>query len=179
MKNGSQFLWESINMLCEQTFKDFEIIICKEGKMAENTNAGIKRAKGELIKILYLDDRLAHKNVLQEIVDNFKGQWMIVGSDDNQYPYWTNDIHQGNNKLGSPSALVIRNDSPMLFDENMSWLLDCDYYRRMYDKYGEPVILDGEYVVLGKGDHQMTHILTTSDKQQEDNYMKNKYGKTT
>lgn len=176
MKNGDKFLWRLINSLMEQTFKDFELVITKEGKMAENTNAGIKQARGELIKILYLDDYLAHPDALQEIVDNFQGRWLITGSDDNPNPMWTDDIETGNNKLGSPSALTILNNYPISFDVSMSWLLDCDYYRRMYDKYGEPVILNGVHVNLGKGEHQMTHILTDSEKKGERQYMKKKYG---
>lgn len=172
MKNGANFLWQSINALMEQSFKDFEIVIVKEGKMAENTNAGIKRARGELIKILYLDDRLAHKDALKDIVENFKGQWLITGVNDNLNPYYTHDIETGNNKLGSPSALTILNDNPMLFDENMSWLLDCDYYKRMYEKYGEPVILTGVNVIIEKGDHQMTNILTDEDKAKEEEYIR-------
>jgi glycosyltransferase involved in cell wall biosynthesis len=178
MQGGADFLWKSINMITQQTFQDFELIITKNGKMAENTNEGIRRARGELIKILFLDDQLAHKNALKDIVDIveiFKGQWLITGSDNNPYPYWTDDIHTGNNKLGSPSALTIRNDNPLLFDENMSWLLDCDYYKRMFNKFGLPVILEGVGVNLGVGKHQMTNILTDEQKLLEYSYMKQKY----
>lgn len=175
MQNGAEFLWRSINSLMEQSFQDFEIIICKSGKMAENTNYGIRKARGELIKILYLDDYLAHKDSLKDQIEAFKGQWLICGTEDNPIPYFTNDIEIGNNKLGSPSALMIKNEDPLLFDENMSWLLDCDYYKRMYDKYGEPEILDGVHVILGKGLHQMTNILTDRQKMSEEDYLKQKY----
>jgi hypothetical protein len=143
--------------------------------MAENTNAGIKRARGELIKILYLDDYLENDYALQDMVDNFTGEWMVVGTNNNPTPQWTDDIETGNNKLGSPSALLIRNGSPLLFDENMSWLLDCDYYKRMHAKYGQPQILGGVYVVIGEGDHQTTHLLTDEEKQDESIYLQNKY----
>lgn len=177
MKGGADFLWKTINSLMEQTFQDFEIVIVKEGKMAENTNAGIKRARGELIKILYLDDHLAHKDALKDIVEAFKGQWLINGTHNNPSPYWTHDIETGNNKLGSPSALTIRNDNPLLFDEKMTWLLDVDYYRRMYDKYGPPEILEGVHVNLGIGDHQMTNLIGDEVKLKEHKYMNKKWQK--
>jgi glycosyltransferase involved in cell wall biosynthesis len=181
MEGGDKFLWKLVNSLTYQTFQDFELIITKEGLMAENTNAGIKKARGELIKILYLDDHLAHPHVLEDIVDimdgdTFQGnEWMIIGADDNNTPKWTEDIETGNNKLGSPSALVIRNKDPLLFDERMSWMLDCDYYRRMYDKYGKPLILPGVHVVIGKGDHQVTNLLTNAEKSAEVSLIKQKY----
>lgn len=181
MKNGANFLWTSINALIEQTFQDFEIVIVKQGKMAENTNAGIRRAKGELIKIIYLDDYLAHKDSLKLIVEamdaNPEAKWLINGVNEHAYPYWTDDILTGNNKLGSPSALTIRNGLDMYFDENMSWLLDCAFYKEMNDKYGKPIILNGIQVVLEKGDHQMTNILTSEQKKDEENYVKQKYDK--
>lgn len=183
MKGGAQFLWDSINALTEQTFQDFEIIITKEGLMAKNTNEGIKRARGEYIKILYLDDCLAHNKALEDIVDaldkNPDANWLITAVDNNLHPYWTEDIEKGNNKLGSPSALTIVNQAPfanLLFDENMSFLLDCDYYKRMYEKFGAPIILDEEIGVnMGIGDHQMTNILTYEDKMGEFKYLKRKY----
>lgn len=179
MKNGEFFLWRLINSLTSQTFTDWELIITKDGKIAENTNSGIKRARGELIKILYLDDCFAHENSLKEIVENFKDGmvWLITGTSTNPTPFWTDDIEKGNNKLGSPSALTILNDAPILFDEKMSWLLDCDYYRRMYELWGKPRILPGVNVILGTGDHQMTNILTDEEKLAEHEYIKQKYGK--
>lgn len=178
MKGGAEFLWRSINALTEQTFQDFEIIITKQGKMAENTNAGIDRARGELIKILYLDDYLASENSLQEIVDNFTDdvEWLITGTDTNPKPYYTPDIETGNNKLGSPSALTIRNNNALRFDEKMDWLLDCDFYAEMYLRFREPKILSGVHVIMGVGDHQMTHILTDEEKLSEVEYMKQKHG---
>ena len=175
MQGGADFLWRSINALTEQTFQDFEIIITKDGGMAENTNSGIRRARGELIKILYLDDYLSHKDALKDIVEAFDGHWLITGTDNNPNPYWTDNIETGNNKLGSPSALTILNEDPLLFDEKMNWALDCDYYRRMYNLYGEPVILEGAGVNMGIGDHQMSHILTDEEKEEEFNYLETKY----
>ena len=127
MKGGADFLWRTINRLTEQTCQDYELIITKAGKMAENTNAGIKRAKGEIIKVLYLDDMLASKDSLATILEAFKGgtEWLITGCDTNLLPYYTHDIQTGNNKLGSPSCLAFRNrfEDNLLFDENMSYYI--------------------------------------------------------
>jgi glycosyltransferase involved in cell wall biosynthesis len=182
MKGGAEFLWMTINNLMAQTFQDYEIVIVKQGTMPQNTNAGILKARGELIKILYLDDRLGHPEALADIVhafDTCKGEWLITSANNNLHPRMTADIETGNNKLGSPSALTIRNrDVPLLFDEKMTWLLDCDYYARMYDLYGDPIILDQNEdkpgIIIEEGDHQVTRQLTDEEKQAEVDYLINK-----
>ena len=108
-----------------------------------------------------------------------RDEWMITGCNTNLHPQWTNDIETGNNKLGSPSVFTFRNHfgNNLLFDETMSWLLDCDLYKRMYEKYGEPKILDVKNIIIGQGDHQMTYILTNEEKLAEHNYIQQKYAK--
>lgn len=190
MKHGDFFLWRSIQALMRQTFEDFEIVIVQEGSMPVNTNAGITKARGELIKILYLDDYLAHDNALQEIVDNFgpHDNWLVTGCLHQYYeedyyedphsphsPEYTQDIHTGNNRIGSPSVLTIRNKGHLFFDEKLSWLLDCDLYKRYYAKYGAPKILADLNVVIGVGSHQTTYTLPEDQKTFESNYLKEKY----
>lgn len=177
MKNGNFFLKRLLNSIREQTYQDYEIVVTEKGKMAENTNYAMKQCRGKLIKVMYMDDWFAHKNALKEIVENFEGDWMITGCNTNPHPYWTDDIETGNNHLGSPSVLTVRRKTMILFDETMSWLLDCDLYRRMYDLYGPPKILDTINVNMGIGDHQMTNILTNEEKLQEHKYMQKKYEK--
>lgn len=175
MDNAEFFLKRNIDSIMSQTYKDYEIVLTKDGKMAENSNIAIKRATGDLIKILYLDDYFAHKDALQDIVGAFKGGWLMTGTDNNPNPYWTDDIHTGNNKLGSPSALTFENDRPLLFDESLTWLLDCDLYKRLYQRYGKPAIIDGINVVIGCGPHQSTHLLSDELKAGEVDYLIKKY----
>lgn len=186
MKNGDFFLWRLTQSVMKQSFRDYELVIVQEGKMAENTNAGIKKAKGELIKILYLDDYFAHRDSLKYIVDAFgdEDQWLVTGclhqrdsetSHSPHYPEYVGDIHTGNNQIGSPSVLTVRNEGHILFDENMSYFLDCDLYRRYYDMYGLPIILDDLNVVIGIGDHQTSSLMKEEEKLAEFNYIMNKY----
>lgn len=180
MKNGDFYLKRCLDSIAEQSYKNYEIVITREGTMAENTNRAIKEAKGDLIKILYQDDYLAHERALEDIIGAFKGHWLVTGSqgdngDNLMMPVYTGDIHKGNNKIGSPSVLTILNDDPLLFDENMTWLLDCDYYKRMYEKYGEPVYLKDINVIIGIGEHQTTHTLPQSIKDSEQDYLLTKY----
>ena len=185
MQHGDRFLWRLVNSLTNQTFKDWELIVTKEGRMAENTNAGIKRARGEIIKILYLDDYFAHADALKNIVDNFKGGWLATGCVHDWGDGELKDPHipkinglMGNiasNTIGSPSVIAFENKDPVLFDENMGWLLDLDYYSRLLKKYGSITILDSCDVAIGCGDHQVTHLMSKEDKELEEKYFIEKW----
>lgn len=200
MENAEKFLTRCLDSILEQTYENIEVVITDNSEddrleklarkyampirhlynsrkgMAQNTNVAIQEARGNLVKILYMDDYLAHKDALKDIVEAFRGHWLITPADNNPKPKYTENIHLGNNKLGSPSALTIKNSmSPFLFDEEMTWLLDCDYYKRMYEEFGPPVILDKIGVKIGSHPGQLTNILTDEEKKLEQRYMNNKY----
>lgn len=191
MKNGDYFLWRLIQSVMSQSFKDYEIVIVQEGSMPVNSNSGMQRATGELIKILYLDDYFFHENALQVIVDNFgkDDHWLATGCIHQRtghrdfyedphsphYPEYTNDIHTGNNRIGSPSVITLRNEGHLLFDENLSFLLDCDLYKRYYLKYGKPKLVKDLNVVIGIGQHQTSATISDSEIQREHAYIAQKY----
>jgi glycosyltransferase involved in cell wall biosynthesis len=207
MENKVEFFTRCLDSLWSQSYQDFEIVvtdnsddniiedICNFYKtgivyyrnpikgMAQNTNEGIKRSKGELIKILYMDDYLAHPNSLLKILTHFNGEWLVSGCihDDGlgtfnpHTPHYSEDIHLGHNTIGGPSVLTIRNNNPLMFDETMTWLLDCDYYRRMFDLFGEPTILKDKNVVIGLHPSQATHTMGQARKLLELEYMQKKY----
>lgn len=177
MKNKDFFLKRLLDSIRMQSYQDYEIVITENGLMAENTNSAIKKAKGDLIKIMYMDDYFSHKHALKRIVDAFKGNWLINACDTNPNPHWVDDIETGNNKLGSPSCLTMKNGLNIYFDERMSWLLDCDLYRRLYDQYGPPTILPDICVNIGVHDGQMTNLLTNEEKLSEHYLIKEKYEK--
>jgi len=187
MENGEYFLERLKHSLQRQTFTDYELIITQEGKMAENTNAAIKRAKGDIIKVLYMDDFFFSSNALQHIVDAFQSGtgWYASGcvhtTDGISFfnphaPEFTPGIATGNNTIGSPSVVAFENDDPLLFDENMSWLLDCDLYERLYKRYGAPMLSKELDIAIGIGLHQMTNLLSDKEKLDEQKYIIHKYG---
>src|SRR3990167_910673 len=192
MKDGAFFLWRAINSIMEQTLKDYEIIITKEGGMPMNTNAGIKKARGKYVKILFMDDYLAHPDALQKIWDeitkkDYKVDWLVSAcnhdSDGHVHiPYWDfgleswkEGLKQGKNTIGSPSILTMRRESALLFDENLSWLLDCDLYLRLGEAGLKGCLLSDVNVTLGIHQGQTTNILFDNYKLSEQEYMQKKY----
>lgn len=185
MKNWQFFLTRCLESIEKQTFTDYEIILTHSGLMAANTNRAIQSAKGEIIKILYADDYLAHENSLKNIVDNFSGGWLVTGCVHDWNDGKLQNPHlptvegiigsTASNTIGSPSVVALENKDPILFDESMTWLLDLDYYLRMVRKYGPPTILDSYDIAIGCGDHQVTNILNQGDKDLEEKYLIEKW----
>ncbi len=187
---GVQMLERCLKSIWKQNFKDFEILISDNSKndeiyelvkdlkvrylynpvigMAVNTNNAIIKAKGEIIKILYQDDYLEDENYLQVVSDNFKvnDKWLVTASHNNPEPHF-NDWNK--NTLGSPSALTIRNQELLLFNKDLKFYLDLDYYQRMFKKFGNPKILKQVKVGIGIGSHQVTNNLTLEEL--EDDYL--------
>lgn len=143
------------------------------GSSSANINNAMQRATGRLIKILFQDDFLYSNDALQTIVDNFdleKDTWLVTASEHTAdgkvfmrpfYPYYNRNILLGQNTLSSPSAVTIKNDRPLLFDPQLKWLMDCDYYYRYYKRFGEPKIITQVTVVNRIGAHQVTNTLAT------------------
>src|SRR3990167_935503 len=184
MPNSDFFLKRCLKSVEAQSFKDYEIVITTDkGGWAANHNAAIKKSQGELIKFLHMDDFFYVEFALREIVGAFKGDWLVTGCihyDGVQYsnPHpakYSQDIHTGNNTIGGPSVLTIKNDEPLLFDETLSWMVDCDYYKRLYDKFGEPTVLGSTTVVIGLHQGQATRLIPNEQKIKEVEYVKEKY----
>lgn len=183
MKDKNKFLERLSKSIDRQNFKDFEWVISENGKgMAANTNEGINRAKGDILKIIFMDDYFAHDNSLLKISETFEGRWLVTACEhDNgtrgnpHYAWYNEEIHTGNNTIGSPSVLAFENEDPLLFDESLTWMLDCDLYKRLYDRYGVPTVLDDINVVIGIGEHQMTNLIDNETKIKETNSLIKKY----
>ena len=160
----------------------------KYGNGVANLNDALQMANGELIKIMFQDDLMFSPKCLESIVNNFTigDQWMVCGcnhtQDDgttfNRYfiPSWNDKIKKGENTISSPSVLTIRNKNIEFFDENLTMMMDVEYYYRMYLKYGEPKIL-GDFLITNR--QHPNQISNHYDKQEEAGelqYLKELYG---
>jgi glycosyltransferase involved in cell wall biosynthesis len=184
---------DDIKDLCDEYSQKFEIKYVKNseniGSSSANLNNAIKHADGKIIKILFQDDFLFDEKSLEKTVANFDletDKWLVSACEHSRdgknftrafYPHYNPKMHLGKNTISSPSVLTIKNDPPLLFDENLIWLMDCDYYRRCYDVFGEPKILNTLTVVNRIGEHQVTkHLATRSVRNSELKYMIDKFG---
>lgn len=177
MKEHEYFLSQCLESIEIQSYKDYEILVIRDGSAAENINKGIRQAKGDIIKVLCMDDYFTHEDSLKEIVQLFdqKTMWAITGCSNNLHPVYTGDLHLGNNKLGGLSCVAFRKETYEFFDEDLVWLLDADFYKRLYTLFGEPKILDGDNVTIEEGDHQATRLIDPFIKVEEVFRLRQKY----
>jgi hypothetical protein len=213
---GAPFLKQSFDILSQQTFKDFDVVIsdhstnnaiqelCTEyaklldikyfrnnekiGSSSANINNAIRKATGTLIKILFQDDFLYDKDSLAHIAAHFdvsRDRWHVTACESTSdgktffrpfHPSCHKNIHLGPNTISSPSVVTILNTNPLFFDENLIWYMDCDYYKRYYDTFGSPKILDEILIVNRVGAHQVSNTLATNEvRDREFKYILKKY----
>ena len=121
-------------------------------KIGVNMNNAIKHCSGDIIKPMCADDFLLSENTLSIISNTFKSvtnQWMIMGTlhcnsihflHIRIIPRYHDKIHLGQNTISSPSVLAMRTKEYL--DENLSLLIDCEHFKRLHMKYGNPCIID-------------------------------------
>jgi glycosyltransferase involved in cell wall biosynthesis len=142
-----------------------------------NWNRAIALSTGDYIKIMHHDDWLAEENSLALFVDtldkdiklsfcysNIKnvrkdGSFYISAPRKNQTKILNDrpwELYCGN-FVGPPSSVMYRRNS-IVFDINLKWLVDVDFYLRLI-QLGPSVHID-EVLVLGTVDglHQVTRI---------------------
>lgn len=154
--------------------------------LASNMNNAIENCDSDIIQIMCQDDYFYNKYSLQKIVDNFdknKG-WMCsmymhtkdrLGLFKQQIPAWNPQIYL-NNTIGTPSCLSFLNDGNiLLLDENLKWFVDCEYYYRLFQKYGEPKILKEIIFIQYLWEGQTTQGITQEVIDTETAYIKDKY----
>ncbi len=130
------------------------------GFISPNLNNAMNHSNGKYIKVLFQDDFLYDENSLltqYEILEaNPDIKWLVTSfkhSNDgvNFYrhytPRYSENIWTGNNTLGNPSNITIKNEDLIYFDEGLNWLVDCEYYYRMFLKHGKPTIIGPVTVV--------------------------------
>jgi len=206
---GVEYLEHSFNILAQQSFTDFDVVIsdhsqddeienlCKawrsmmdikyvknqigRGKIAPNINNAIRHCDGLYIKTLFQDDFLYDTDSLQivydSIAENQDKDWFItacVHTDDcvtmydRMTPYYHDRIYAGVNTISCPSVLTLRNQEDLpVFDESLNWLVDVEYYKRLYDTYGSPVVIDTVCTVNRNAEVRTTTMTTEKQKQEE------------
>ena len=185
---------DTIKNLCESWGKNLNIKYFRNevgrGVISPNLNNALKNCSGKWIKILFQDDLLFDANTLKNIkdfIDSDKDMnWMASSfwhTNDGRSlhtrlkPTWPDKpIWAGHNSIGCPSAIAIKNVDIIYFDDNINWLMDCDYYQRMFLKHGLPKVLDVDTMVNRIVEDRLTNTISEQQKISEYEKLKSIYG---
>ena len=161
----------------------------KRGVSSANINNAIKHAQGEIVKILFQDDFLYDEDSLHNQLKAFvksKSHWLVaacchydgVNIKNPLYPRYHDNIQYGENTISSPSVLMFKNENVLEFDENLVWLMDVDYYKRLHNMFGDPGICSDISIVNREHPNQVSNTLATEEvRMNELKYVIKKYEK--
>ena len=129
------------------------------GNGVANLNQSLQRAEGEIVKIMFQDDFMFDRRCLEKfdkVFQNEETKWAVCGCNHTRdgvnferfmVPSWNDRLLEGVNTISSPSVLAFRNENVELFDENLTMLMDVEYYYRLGERYGLPTILEDCLVI--------------------------------
>lgn len=178
---------------CEEYADIFEINYIKneesinsKSPMSSNTNCALRHADGEILKVMFQDDFIISNNLIEQLDQAFDQnvKWAVTGFahtiDDGRthynpkIPSYNDRLLEGINTLSSPSILAIRKDINEFFDENLTMLMDCDMYYRLYKYHGEPAVLR-DYHISNREHKNQTQRLKENLIPSEISYLKEKH----
>lgn len=152
-----------------------------------NINHALNQANGEILKILFQDDYLFDCTCLTNVQKRFIEtgcDWLLCGSgivregetiERAMIPSLSDRLHFGKNTVSSPSVLAIHRRCLERFDENLVWLMDVEFYKRLWDAKGEPEILPSTMVANRIHKHQVSSRVDRKLQAKELDYMWRKY----
>jgi len=150
------------NLCLEDKYKSLNIKFVKFGGKrhpCSNLNNAIQNADHNNIKIMFADDFFAHDRALESCMEPIlNGEKWLATACAHTYdsgrsicrpmlPRYHDEIHKGVNTMSSPSVISFKNEGKVLFDENLTYLLDVDWYKSMANLYGKPYIVEVVNVV--------------------------------
>ncbi|MET0243725.1 MAG: glycosyltransferase, partial [Flavitalea sp.] len=201
------YLKRLLDSLSEQTFRDFELIISDDSpdeSISEliagytmfpsvvyfknapalgtpaNWNAGIRKARGEWIKLMHDDDWFASPKSLELFAKAvkankdasfiFSAYKNVNAEDDKVEPgelirpesfrlkqTMKNPVSLlSKNIIGPPSVTIHKNDQQHFYDPALKWLVDMDFYIRFLNDGGKVSYIDEPLINIGISALQVT-----------------------
>lgn len=143
--------------------------------ISANTNSAVRSAKGKYIKLMFQDDLFAHPSALKDIfaaLENSNKKWLLCGSDHLDQssgnlgpvmvPTLRKTLFVGVNSVSSPSVVAFDRNYFLDFSNQLSLMMDCEWYIRMVHNFGKPFILKRKTVINRLHTNQAQHSLKNS-----------------
>lgn len=146
-------------------------------RSTDTLNAGIRAATGDVVRILFQDDLLFGPDSLGQMMQEFhRGARWCVGRHMHLIDgrlvrpftsFASTALAYGINTIGPPSVLSFVNALPLLFNEDLVWLMDCEYYLRLLKRYGPPACIPHFNSIIRIGGHQLTNHISDQARARE------------
>lgn len=142
----------------------------------KNWNAAIAKASGEYIKIMHHDDWFSTTSSLRKFVllldnnpdvifassaccdiseDMKKSDYFIREKDKKRIEKKPIYLLKGN-YIGAPSVTIFRNNQGIIFDKNLIWLVDIDFYIRFFQRERHFATTSESLINIGVSPTQIT-----------------------
>ena len=185
-----------IRNLCARWETSFSLIYLRyeehRGNASSNANNALLRSTGDIIYVIHQDDFIYSEQCLEKVRDTFEKNpeigWCAVSyihtneKEDlfhhPRIPYYNSDIIRAKNTIGPPAVVFHKRKSePILFDEFLIWMNDCEFCYRLHKIYGKPFIIEGTpLVAIRTWPNSVTNTLANQKlRNDEINYSLNKY----
>ena len=160
--------------------------LSNRGNGVYNLNQALIRASGDIIKIMFQDDFMFDCSCLEKFDKVFQckdARWAVCGCNHTKdglnferfmVPSWNNKLLEGVNTISSPSVLAFINKNIELFDENLTMLMDVEYYNRLGRLYGLPIVIE-DYLITNRCHENQISSRYSGSIEEEIKYCKEKY----
>jgi hypothetical protein len=164
---GQKHLEILLQSIQKQSFKDYEVCVSdnsgtfkelcdkygarwqynnKTFGVSANTNAAIKMARFEVIKLMYQDDWFIEDCLHEFITDtwlvsgftNYFENGKVMNGMPEPYKFFSNTT---SNKIGMPSVISFKKCA-VKFNTQLRMALDMDFYCQLFNEYGLPKVLN-------------------------------------
>jgi len=187
---------DKIEEFCSDNIFDLNIVYVRNsdsrGNAAVNKNVGMDIAKGEIVKMMYMDDFFFRDDSLEKIYNALttsEKMWLVCGTnhtrDDGKtfdtviYPRWNDNMlkARGNNTMSGVSVISYKNqDMNIRWDPNTCMLMDIDFYYQLRNKYGDCLYLNEVLISQSLNVDSLSSITSDQDIQKEFVYCREKFG---
>lgn len=157
----------------------------KRGSSSANINRAIAESSYDIIKPIFQDDYIYSPRCLEHIVQANApwGASQFIHTNENKSslynpmtPVLTNQTVHGINTFGCPSVMFFKKNSETYFDENLIWLMDCEFYYRLWKQYGLPTVIPSIDVCVRVWNDSVSGHVSSDVKDKEYQYVRTKHG---
>jgi len=183
---------------CHDNIFDLNIVYKREvhhrGDVATNMNVGMNLAKGEIVKMMFMDDYFYTKDALEKTYNaliNSDKMWLVCGTnhtrDDGRtydtflMPRWNDNMlrARGNNTMSGVTVISYKNKNmDVRWDPKTCMLLDVDFYYSLRSKYGDCLYLNECLMTQRVNKDALSSTISDEDVQKEFEYCRKKHGIT-